>query len=144
MEDIVKMMEKGHDFDELFHIVEKLSNDDIGKLIAMGNKSTWPITIKIFNLLEIERWRCAIPDILKLQQDLNWPGTRESQLLLSKYDFIEYKEEFNNALKEAVCTNDGEWVENLIWHVLDNYFLNLLDFDLWKKCRDIFMEQAKS
>ena len=127
---------------ELVDYFQCQSDEEICSLISQGNKSTWQKTVNLYNILGYPRWKKAIPSLLELQQDLNWPGTIEARELLSAIDFNEYKQAYTEAVTEAVNTNDGEWLEHLIFFLLFKVILRSLDEDLIEMCISILLKQA--
>jgi hypothetical protein len=143
LKNLVSLLNDEKNIDQFIAEINNLNKNEIGKIVTMGNKNTWKNTIKAFEILGFDTWKYAIPEMLGLLQDINWPGSVEARDLLASVDVAEYRNEINSAISEAVDNNDYEWIDCLVWFVIDNFVFTLLSEDIKEKCKELFLVQAK-
>lgn len=83
------------------------------ELLQPDRKEYWENAAKVLFIMGYPKIKDAIPGLLIWLQDINWPGaTIVMEILgsLPKDIFLPYLE---NAVKEALNSNDDIWLENL-------------------------------
>lgn len=91
----------------------RINDEEIPILIQDTGKSYWQEAVTVINEIGCPRNYIAIPRLIWLLQDLNWPGTQGALKLMERIDksvLIPYIEE---ALKEASCDEDYEWIAGI-------------------------------
>lgn len=103
-------------------------NIDLYELFEKLGKNSWLNYCQIVKQISYPQNKSAIPALLFLLQDLNWPGSAEAmEILLSiqKEALIPY---IQNSIKEAYSDNDFMWLGGL--KILVNRLgLTQTDFD---------------
>ena len=113
--------------DTIKTIREKVDEDDYDLLILSGYIFTWPNIIEILKEVGYPKNRKALPSLILLLQDLNWPGAREGMSVLKEADKNYLIPVLEVAIEEAHNTSDGNW---LAWikEFLDFAEINKMDF----------------
>jgi len=139
IEELINLLRDEKNINEVLLYLEQIDKCEIGKIVSMGDKTTWKNTMEAFSILGFDTWKYAISEMFTLLQDLNWPGALESRELLASVSLDEYKKELNIAVKKAVDTDDVEWAVELIGFIIDNCVLDLLNTDAKDKLKKIFL-----
>ncbi|URZ15657.1 DUF5071 domain-containing protein [Clostridium felsineum] len=96
----------------------QIKDEEIPSLIKNTDKSYWGEAVKVISEIGSPRNYIAIPELISLLQDLNWPGADEALKIMESMDkkiFIPYIEK---ALKEAENENDDEWIAGIKYFVI--------------------------
>ena len=101
--------------------------DDYDLLIISGHKYTWPNTVEILKEAGYPKNRKALPSLILLLQDINWPGAREGMSVLKESDKKVLIPMLEIAIEEAYNTNDVEWL-TWIKEFLEFAEINKADF----------------
>lgn len=78
-----------------------------------GRKDCWENCANILICLDDDNLIDLLPGLLEWLQDLNWPGAKIILERLKKMPIEKINIALREAKKEAIQTNDQEWMENL-------------------------------
>jgi len=108
-------------------IKEEVDENDYDLLILSGYIFTWPNVVGILKEVGYPKNKKALPSLILLLQDLNWPGAREGMSVLKEADKSYLIPILEVAIEEAYNTNDGNW---LAWikEFLEFAEINRIDF----------------
>jgi len=65
-------------------LLNTIDEDDYDLLIIAGHKHTWLNTVRALNIAGYPKNRKALPSLILLLQDLNWPGAKEGMHVLKE------------------------------------------------------------
>lgn len=82
-------------------------------LIQKDMKGTWEKAVLILNKIGYPRNKRALPKLIWLLKDINWPGSKESIEVLKKFDRTELAVAIIDALKMAYNESDYMWIGGL-------------------------------
>ena len=108
-------------------LVNQINSLDTYLLIHPFNKCTWHNAVRVIELLGYPKNKNALPSLIYLLQDLNWPGNEKGMNILSKIDRNELIPLLEIAIKDSFNANDLTWLAGI------KHFLDL--FPHQKKCR---------
>lgn len=111
--------------------VESLDSRD---LLQPVSKEYWESAAKVLLKMGYPRIKEAIPGLLVWLQDINWPGSNVVMELLRTIPKAEFVPYFEDAVKEALSSDDEIWIENLSYFLLQ---LNLKENDFTSK--DVYL-----
>ena len=94
-----------------------LGENDYDLLIIAGHKYTWLNTIKILSMAKYPKNQKALPSLLLLFQDLNWPGAIEGMHVLIKADKNILIPMIETAIESAFNSEDYMWLAGLKYFV---------------------------
>ncbi len=94
-------------------ICRTISLAEVHLLLDKSQKTTWHNVTLILEKLGVPFIHQAIPDLLWLLQDLNWPGAQNSLALLSLADRAELLPKLEAALVQANDLQDFIWIAGL-------------------------------
>jgi hypothetical protein len=87
-------------------------------LLQPVSKEYWENAAKVLLKMGYPRIREAIPGLLIWLQDINWPGSNEVMELLKTIPKAELVPYLDDAVKEAISSDDEIWIENLSYFLL--------------------------
>ena len=76
-------------------------------------KSTWPNFMKIIKKIGFPQAQIFIPELLKILQDINWPGSHEAIEIILLSDLKATIPLIENAVSEAYKEGDFMWLGGL-------------------------------
>lgn len=91
-------------------IKSTVAEDDYDLLIFSGHTFTWPNIVEILKEVGYPKNKKALPSLISLLKDLNWPGAREGMSVLKEADKSFLIPILEVAIEEAHNTNDGNWL----------------------------------
>jgi hypothetical protein len=89
------------------------SKIDIANLIPGKGKMTWPNVVEAIKRIGYPKNTTAIPGLLYLLQDINWPGALEGLELLSEMKKTDIQKPLEQALHQAFTETDDMWIAGL-------------------------------
>jgi len=120
---------------------DMLMEDDYYLLIPAGGKHTWCSTVKLIEAVGYPQNKKALPSLLLLLQDLNWPDAKEGMHVLKSAGKEAVMPLLEAAIKSAAAFGDTVW---LAWikhfmefaHICEGDFANhdaftLLQYAEW-------------
>ena len=108
-------------------IKETVSEDDYDLLILSGYIFTWPNVVKILKEAGYPKNIKALPSLILLLQDINWPGAVEGMSVMRGADRKVLVPMLEIAIEEAHSTNDEDWM-SCIKRFLDFAEIDKSDF----------------
>jgi len=90
-------------------------------------KSTWHNAVNVVEALGYPKNKKAMPSLIFLLQDTNWPGASQGMSILSKIDRSELIALLEVAIKDAYKGNDFDWLAG-IKLLLESYEIPKSDF----------------
>lgn len=87
-----------------------ITDEDISLLIQDTGKAYWHRAVTVIDKLGSPRNHVAIPRLIWLLQDLNWPGSQRAFEILEKIDKTIIIPYIESALIEASSEEDYEWI----------------------------------
>lgn len=96
--------------------INKLSEIETEKLLLFflkSPKSTWPNFMKIIKKIGFPQAQIFIPELLKILQDINWPGAYEAIEIISLSELKVTIPLIENAVSEAYEKEDFMWLGGL-------------------------------
>jgi KaiC/GvpD/RAD55 family RecA-like ATPase len=76
-------------------------------------KSTWHFVVEIIRELGYPRNRDALPSLVELMQDINWPGADEAMEIIKGIEKEVTVPIIENAIKEAYSEEDYQWLAGI-------------------------------
>jgi hypothetical protein len=96
-------------------------------LIQDNGKHCWNNAVKVLHKIGYPRNRLAIPRLIWLMQDMNWPGVPLAIEIMKDIDRSVLVPHIESALKEAVKYEDFMWVGG-IQRLVDDLKISKADF----------------
>jgi len=128
---LVENLKCGLSENELGNTVEKILNtvdeDDFDLLIIAGHKFTYPNTVQLLKNVGYPKNKKALPSLILLLQDLNWPGAFDGMNVLKEADTSILMPMLELAITEAFSSNDFIWLGG-IKHFLEFAHINKTHF----------------
>jgi len=94
-------------------VLALVTEDDYDLLVIAGGKHTWTNTVRLLKSVGYPRNKKALPSLILLLRDLNWPGTREGMEALKNANDADKNvliPILEIAIEEAYNTDDGNWL----------------------------------
>lgn len=107
--------------------LEQIDKDSVSLLIKFSKKPTWDNAVIIIRNIGFPKNKDAIPSLIELLQDLNWPGAREGIDVLATMDIKAVIPHIENALIIAAKEKDYMWIGG-IQRLVDRLQLNSNNF----------------
>ena len=117
---------------------DSFSEEDIGSLLDRGCKDSFLNTVKVFSGIGYPKISKAIPSLLMLFQDTNWPGSSEAMDLLCTLSPEAYISDLNNTIKEALDTDDECWVYGIEKFIYRAKIAEKIDKELYKRFTEAY------
>jgi hypothetical protein len=92
------------------NLVAVIDTDDCDLVILAGNKGTWINTVKALKIIGYPKNKKALPSLIYLLRDLNWPGAEEGMDILKEADRSEVLPILEVAITDAYNTKDDCWL----------------------------------
>lgn len=99
--------------EEALNKLVRISDEEIPLLIQDTGKAYWYRAVTIINEIGSPRNHVAIPRLIWLLQDLNWPGAQMAFEILEKIDKTAIIPYIESALIEANSEEDYEWIAGI-------------------------------
>jgi len=116
--------EQGNAIKKLLEIV---SEDDYDLLLIAGNKRTWHNAVQVIREAGYPKNKKALPSLVLLLQDLNWPGVNEGMVILKDAGKDTLIPILETAIEEGFSSNDYTWLAG-IRHFLEFAEIKKHDF----------------
>lgn len=114
-------------------IAVKKAELDLNALFDISYKESWLNYSRLVKELGYPENKHAIPSLLKLMQDINWPGVTEAVDILGSMPKIDIVPEIEKTIKRAYKETDYQWIYGLEYLV---EMLNLAPADF--ESSDVF------
>ena len=98
---------------EIMNILTSLDISEIPLLIQDDGKSYWRTAVEIIKNIGYPRNISAIPKLVELLQDLNWPGAEEALEVLQTFEISVLVPYIEVALFEAKDNADYIWISGI-------------------------------
>lgn len=108
--------------------LEQIDEDSVSLLIHPFKKSTWSNAVTVIQNIGFPKNRYAIPGLIGLLQDVNWPGAWEGINVLSAMDTNSVIPHIEKALIAAADEKDYMWMGG-IKRLVDRLELEAADFN---------------
>lgn len=106
---------------------EYIEDDEVSQLITCFNKPCWHNAVLILKKIGFPRNKQAIPCLIWLFQDTNWPGVDISLEVLGTIEIKEIIPHIENALFKAAAKEDFIWIAG-IKGLVNHLKMNNTDF----------------
>lgn len=119
IKDMFKNLEKTNSFSERLDILNQLrktiqiNNVDINAVFKMLEKQHWDYFCMLVESMQYPKDIEAIPSLIFLLQDINWPGARMALSLLESFGKDNIIEMVEFYLKEAFNNGDEMWIAGI-------------------------------
>lgn len=91
-----------------------------GCYLPLGPKTTWDEQAQTFKTGCYPTENSLIPSLLRWLQDLNWPGA----IVIADH-LVQIGEPLLKYLPEVFASNDEDWIENVIFSIVEYWPLEL-------------------
>lgn len=98
---------------EALYKLVRINDEEIPFLIQDTGKPYWQEAVTVINEIGSPRNYIAIPRLIWLLQDLNWPGTQGALDIMERIDKKVLMPYIEEALSEASYEEDYEWVAGI-------------------------------
>jgi hypothetical protein len=99
------------DQENAIRILSNLSNEQVDLLIPKYGKECWENAVSILQKMGYPRIKKAIPKLVWLLQDINWPGAREALEILKSIDKEIIVPYIEDGCVIAFNDKDEQWLE---------------------------------
>ena len=86
---------------------------DLYNLFEMLDKYSWENYCRVVNEICYPKNKSAIPALLYLLQDLNWPGSESAMLILTSISKEDLASHVETTINQAYTNNDFMWLGGL-------------------------------
>jgi len=94
-------------------LLDKVDEGDYDLLIDAGHKHTWPGTVRMLIKAGYPKNKKALPSLILLLQDINWPGAIEGMSALKEADKDVLIPLLEIAIEDAFNSNDYIWLAGI-------------------------------
>ncbi|MCL2571925.1 MAG: hypothetical protein FWE11_05935 [Defluviitaleaceae bacterium] len=110
-------------------ILNTVNEDDYDLLILLGNKNSWLNIVKIIEAMGYPKNKKALPSLILLLQDLNWPGANEGIGILKNIEHEVLVPMLEAAIESAAMSCDYMWLAGIkqflrLAHITKQKFIN--------------------
>lgn len=120
--------------DSINRLSEYIEDDKVSELITCYNKPCWHNGVLILKKIGYPRNKKAIPQLIWLFQDMNWPGVDMAIEILKSIEIKDVIPHIEDALLKASCEEDFMWIagiKRLVKHLKLSSF-NFSSEDVYK------------
>ena len=114
---LVQLLDKGFEFmtkREQWEAVSKFTGKvnavNCGMFMMQTRKSEWPQAVQIINSLGYPQNKEALPYLMELLLDPNWPGSQDAMSVLSKVEKSCLLPLIEKAIHDAYSSQDDLWL----------------------------------
>lgn len=102
--------------------LSKIEEKYYSMIFKEGCKYTWENSVRIAKMIGYPRNVAFIPDLLKMMQDLNWPGAEEAIEVLADMDLNSLLPQLKETIETAFDEDDAMWLGglNMVVEELEN------------------------
>ena len=94
-------------------LLTTVNEDDYDLLIPLGSKNTWVNIVKIIETVGYPKNNKALPSLILLLQDLNWPGANEGMGILKNIEHEVLVPMIETAIESASMSCDYMWLAGI-------------------------------